>query len=228
MDWLVKFFKDGGPFMFVNLGFMVVSMAVVVERAYSLMFRYRMNEKPFVAAVDRNLQAGNIEAAAKVCASVPDKALARATRSLLKLMRNGYESPMIAVEESLLEVKPLVLARVSWLWALANICTLVGLVGTVFGLMEAFAATAALQADQKAAALSSGIAKAMNNTAYGLSIAVGCIIAHLILNNQSSKTIEHAEHALFHFVNIHAQWRKGYKPSEAGGAAPAAQPAGAR
>lgn len=214
MHGVLEFFKEGGPMMLVNLLFVVISLAVVIERCFSIFLRYRMNEKPFVAAVDRYLQAGNIEAAAKVCASSPVPALSRATRNLLKLMRNGYESPLIAVEESMLEVRPLVQARVSWLWAIANIATLIGLIGTIFGLIKAFAATAALQADQKAAALAKGIAEAMNNTAFGLSIAVFCIIFHLILNNQVVKTVERAEHALFHFVNVHAQWRKGYKPAE--------------
>ncbi len=221
MDGILLFFHEGGPFMLVNLTFVVISLAVVIERFFSLFARYRMNEKPFVAAVDRNLQAGNIEAAAKVCASAPERALSRATRSLLKLMRNGYESPLMAVEEAMLEVRPLVQARVSWLWAIANIATLIGLIGTIFGLIKAFKATAAVQQDQKAAALARGISEAMNNTAFGLSIAVFCIAAHLVLNNQATKTVERAEHALFHFVNVHAQWRKGYKPPETGAGAQA-------
>jgi len=218
MDDLLVFFKEGGNFMLINVLFVVVALAVVIERMFSVFFRFRMNEKPFVSAVDRYLQAGNIEAAAKVCANAPVPALSRATRNLLKLMRNGYESPLMAVEESMLEVRPLVQARVNWLWAIANIATLIGLIGTIFGLIRSFKATAAVQADQKAAALAKGISEAMNNTAFGLSIAVFCITAHLILNNQVSKTVERAEHALFHFVNVHAQWRKGYKPPETGAA----------
>lgn len=223
MEKVVVFFQEGGPLMLVNLAFVVLSLAVVIERAYSLFARYRINEKPFVAAVDRYLQAGNIEAAAKVCATTPSPALSRATRNLLKLLRNGYESPIMAVEESMLEVRPLVQARVGWLWSIANIATLVGLIGTIFGLITAFAAVGALQADQRAAALARGISEAMNNTAFGLSIAVFCILAHLILNNQATKTVEGTEHALFHFLNVHAQWKKGYRPAEPAPAA--AQPA---
>ncbi|MFZ5475789.1 MAG: MotA/TolQ/ExbB proton channel family protein [Myxococcota bacterium] len=228
MHGLLEFFKEGGPFMLVNVVFVVVALAVVIERLFSIFLRYRMNEKPFVAAVDRYLQAGNIEAAAKVCASTPVPALSRATRNLLKLMRNGYESPLMAVEESMLEVRPLVQARVGWLWSIANIATLVGLIGTIFGLIKSFKATAAVQADQKAAALAKGISEAMNNTAFGLSIAVACIIAHLVINNQATKTVERAEHALFHFVNVHAQWRKGYKPPETQQSTPAAAAPAAR
>lgn len=204
--------------MLLNLVWLVVALAVVIERAFSLFVRYRINEKPFVASIDRYLQAGNIEAAAKVCATTPSPALSRATRNLLKLMRNGYESPVMAVEEAMMEVKPMVTARMSWLWAIANIATLVGLVGTIFGLIQAFKAVGSLAADKRAEALSRGISEAMNNTAFGLSIAVICIIAHLVLNTTVVRIVERAEHALFHFVNVHAQWRKGYRPPE--GAAP--------
>lgn len=214
MDGLIEFFQKGGPFMYINVFFLAFALAVIVERMYSLFLSYNINEKPFVAAVDRYLQAGNIEAAAKVCASSPSPALSRATRNLLKLMRNGFESPVMAVEESIMEVRPLVMARIPWLWSIANIATLVGLIGTILGLIGAFGALAAVSAEEKTAALARGISEAMNNTAFGLSIAVICIFGHLILNNQSVKTVERTEHALFHFLNIHAQWKKGYRPAD--------------
>lgn len=214
MDGLINFFQEGGPFMMVNVFFLAFGLAVIVERSYSLFLSFGINEKPFLAAVDRYLQAGNIEAAAKVCANSPTPALSRGTRNLLKLLRNGAESPLLAVEECLMEVRPLITARVAWLWSIANIATLIGLVGTVLGLIEAFAALDAVSADQKAAALSRGISEAMNNTAFGLGIAVLCIFFHLIINNQAVKLVEKTEHALFHFINVHAQWRQGYRPAE--------------
>ncbi len=214
MDGLIHFFQEGGPFMMVNVFFLAFALAVIVERLYAMFVSFGINEKPFLAAVDRYLQAGNIEAAAKVCANTPTPAMSRGTRNLLKLLRNGAESPLLAVEESLMEVRPLVTARVAWLWSIANIATLIGLVGTVLGLIKAFSAVGAVAADQKAAALARGISEAMNNTAFGLGIAVTCIFFHLIINNQSVKIVEKTEHALFHFINVHAQWRKGYRPAE--------------
>ncbi len=214
MQGVIQFFQAGGKFMVLNIFMVAFALAVIVERTYSLFMSYGINDKPFVAAVDRYLQAGNIEAAAKVCSQSPSPALSRATRNLLKLFRNGMESPMLAVEESLMEVKPLVMARVGWLWAIANIATLIGLVGTVNGLIGTFAAIGPLPAEEKAQKLSEGISEAMNNTLFGLSIAVFCIFAHLVLNNQVVKIVEKTEHALFHFVNVHAQYRSGFRPAE--------------
>jgi biopolymer transport protein ExbB/TolQ len=225
MHGLIEFFKEGGPFMYLNLVFVVFSFAVVGERSYFLFLVYRSNEKATTQQVDRYLQAGNLEAAAKAVKDAND-ALSRATRNLMKLFRNGYESPMLAVEEAMLDVRPLVTKRVSWLWSIANIATLIGLIGTILGLIGAFKAVASVGAADRASVLSSKIAEAMNNTAFGLMIAVFCITAHLFLNNQATKTVEAMEHSLFHFVNLHAQWRKGNRSADAA-AAPSSTP-GAR
>lgn len=218
MDHIVAFFKDGGPFMFVNIGFLVLGMGVVFERAITVFFFLPINEKNFVASVEKYLKAGNIDAAAKACQVAPRPALSRATRTLLGLIRNGYESPMMAVEEAMMDVRSLIMTRISWLWAIANIATLTGLVGTVSGLISAFLAISSVAADQRAAALSKGISEAMNNTLFGLSIAVLCIIGHLIVSSKASSIQEKTEHSLFHFMNVHAQWRKGPRTADAAAA----------
>ena len=217
MDELIKFFKDGGPFMLLNLGFLAFSFAVIGERMVKLFFSLPTNEKVFVSNVARFLQAGNLDAATKACGS-DDRALPIATRSLLKLLRNGYESPMIAVEEAMLEARPKVQHRIGWLWSIANIATLIGLIGTILGLIGAFAAIATAPPAERANILSLKISEAMNNTAFGLIIATFCITAHLVINNQAVKMMEAMEHALFHFINLHAQWRKGNRQDGAPGA----------
>jgi len=216
MDELIKFFKDGGPFMLVNLGFLAFSFAVIGERAIKLFLVLPTSDKVFVSNVARYLQAGNLDAATKACGN-EDRALPIATRSLLKLLRNGYESPMMAVEESMLEARPKVQHRIGWLWSIANIATLIGLIGTILGLIGAFASIATAPAAERANILSLKISEAMNNTAFGLMIATTCITAHLAINNQAVKMIEGMEHALFHFLNLHAQWRKGTRQDNAQG-----------
>jgi biopolymer transport protein ExbB/TolQ len=85
-----------------------------------------------------------------------------------------------ALSEKLSELKPAVEKRVGALWSLANIATLIGLIGTVSGLIRTFASIAAqgLSQADKQRMLSNGIAEAMYNTAFGLGIAVVCMIAH--------------------------------------------------
>ncbi len=214
MATIVAFFQDGGTFMFINIAFLVLGLGVVLERFIVIFFVLPINEKTFTASVEKYLKAGNIEAAAKACQVAPRPVLSRATRTLLGLLRNGYESPMLAVEEAMMDVRSLIMTRVAWLWAIANIATLIGLIGTVTGLIKAFLAVGALAADQRANALAKSISEAMNNTAFGLSIAVICIIGHLVVSSKAASLNEKTEHALFHFMNVHAQWKKGPRSAE--------------
>jgi len=214
MASVIAFFQDGGTFMFINIGFLCLALGVVLERFIVVFFVLPINEKTFTASVEKYLKAGNIEAAAKACQVAPRPALSRATRTLLGLLRNGYESPMLAIEESMMDVRGLIMTRVAWLWAIANIATIIGLIGTVSGLISAFLAVGSLAADQRANALAKAISEAMNNTAFGLSIAVLCIIGHLVISSKASSLSEKVEHALFHFMNVHAQWKKGPRSAE--------------
>lgn len=216
MSWIIVFFKDGGTFMYINIAFLVLGMVVALERFVLVYFVLPINEKTFTASVEKYLKVGNIDAAAKACQVAPRPALSRATRTLLGLLKNGYESPMIAVEQAMMDARGVVMTRISWLWAIANIATLVGLIGTVSGLIGAFAAISGVAADKRAEVLSKSISEAMNNTAFGLSIAVLCIIGHLVVNSKATGVIEKCEHALFQFMNAHAQWRKGPRSSDAG------------
>jgi biopolymer transport protein ExbB len=96
------------------------------------------------------------------------------------------------MSEKIGELKPQIEKRVGALWSLANIATLIGLLGTVFGLIHTFAkvADATLPQAERSRALANGIAEAMYNTAIGLGIAVVCMIAHLIIH-QRAKNITH-------------------------------------
>jgi biopolymer transport protein ExbB len=219
MNAVVEFFQAGGKLMYINLAVFFFGLAVIVERAVKLS-QYGIREKEFMNAVETHLRSGNIEAAAQTAGKHRPRVMAHATFSLLVLMKNGYESPVIAVEEAMRDVKHLVNHRIGWLWTIANVGTLLGLVGTIFGLIGAFAMTASdkINAAEKAKILAGEIAHAMNNTAFGLAIAVVCIAAHGFLANFAHKFLEGTEHGLFHFVNIHAQYRKGYRPADSAAA----------
>jgi len=85
------------------------------------------------------------------------------------------------------EVIPALEKRIGWLWSFANIATLVGLLGTISGLIKSFAAVAYADPAQKSSLLARGISEAMYNTALGLGIAVTCMLFHLWLYSWSKK-----------------------------------------
>src|SRR5690606_14795019 len=209
VDQTVKFFKDGGPFMFVNLFWLAVALAVAAERAVTLMFKYNLNARPFMDQITQLVMAGNVDRAVKVCAGAPTAPLARVVGAGLKRANKGEIEVSRAVDEALAEASPAITVRIPWLWSLANIATLVGLVGTIFGLIGTFQALGNVPAEQKQTLLSDGISKAMNNTAFALSIAVICIVLHMILSTYSKTMLETVELYALRLENMLARKGRG-------------------
>jgi biopolymer transport protein ExbB len=192
-DSIVNFFQTGGPFMYVNVFWLAVSLAIIVERVVTLMFRYNLNAPPFMEQVTKLVLTGNVDRAVKLCGAAPNAPLAKVIRAGLTRANRGELEVAKAVEEAILEHTPPVQTRIGWLWSVANIATLVGLIGTITGLIKTFQSLGNIPADQKQAVLSAGISEAMNNTAFGLSIAVTCIIFHLFLTAYSRRMVEVVE-----------------------------------
>ena len=107
-----------------------------------------------------------------------------------------------ALEEAVLEVTPAIGKRIGALWSLANVATLVGLIGTIIGLIGTFKSLEAASPEMKQVMLSRGISEAMNNTAFGLSIAVTCIVTHLMLSSKSKSMIEDIEYNALRLENL--------------------------
>ena len=192
-DSVIDFFSAGGKFMFVNIFWLACAVAIIFERVITLMFIYNLNAAPFMEQVTKLVLTGNVDRAVKLCGAAPNAPLAKVIRAGLTRANRGELEVSKAVEEAILEHTPPVQTRIGWLWSIANIATLVGLIGTISGLIETFRSLGALAADQKQQALSKGISEAMNNTAFGLSIAVLCIIFHLFLTAYSRRMVEVVE-----------------------------------
>ncbi|XXF75553.1 MotA/TolQ/ExbB proton channel family protein [Myxococcaceae bacterium GXIMD 01537] len=214
VDNVVKFFHDGGPFMFVNLFWLAVSLAVAGERAFKLLFRYNLNAPPFMDQITKLVQTGNVDRAVKLCGAAPHSPLAKVIRAGLQRAHRGEIEVARSVEEALTEATPHVGVRIPWLWSLANIATLVGLVGTIFGLIGTFRALGNVPAEQKQQLLSDGISKAMNNTAFALSIAVLCIVFHLMLTSYAKSLVETVEINALKLENMLARRNSGEADAE--------------
>ncbi len=188
---LISAFKHNPTFMVLNLVTSAVVLTLVTERLLFQMTRYRVNSKEFFAQVKKLVSAGNIDRAIKLC-EASDYPVLQLVRSGLTHANKGPDEIDAALSEKLSELKPAVEKRVGALWSLANIATLIGLLGTVSGLISVFAAIAApgLSQADKQSMLSNGIAEAMYNTALGLGIAVFCMVTHIMLHTRA-KSIQH-------------------------------------
>jgi biopolymer transport protein ExbB len=209
LQTLAEFFKEGGPFMFVNVATSAVAIAIIVERILVLAFRLNLNAAPFMEQVQKLVLSGNVDRAVKLCGAAPTAALARVIRAGLTRANRGEQEVARALEEAVLEATPAISRRVAPLWSLANIATLVGLVGTITGLIGTFKSLGAASPEMKQLMLSKGISEAMNNTAFGLTIAVVCIVAHLMLSSKAKSMIEEIEYNALRLENLLARQRAG-------------------
>ena len=199
---IAEFFRAGGNLMYLNLGVSVVALAIIGERSYTLNFRLGVNAKRFMEVIESLVMAGNFDRAIKVCAAQPNAALPRVVRAALGSARQRSDVITLAIEEAMAETKPLVTKRAGVLFGIANVATLIGLIGTVFGLIQSFAAIGSASPETKQKILTDGIAHAMNNTAFGLSIAVCCIIAHVLIGIAAKNIVESLEHGAVRIENM--------------------------
>jgi len=191
MQHLAEFFEQGGFFMYVNLLCSVITIAFIVERTIFFLGKGSVNAKAFLEQIRKLVAANNVDRAIKLC-SATEATVARVAKAGLARLPKGEAAVTTAIEETLVDVTPELKKRIGSLWSLANIATLIGLIGTVSGLIRTFASIAAqgLSQADKQRMLSNGIAEAMYNTAFGLSIAVVCMIAHVFLHTRG-KNIQH-------------------------------------
>lgn len=183
--------KHNPTFLILNLVVSAIVITIIIERAAFQLGRYRVNSREFFAQIKKLVAAGNIDRAIKLC-DASDYPILQLVKSGLTHANKGADEIDAALSEKLSELKPQVEKRVAALWSLANIATLIGLIGTVSGLITTFASISVpgLSAADKQRMLSNGIAEAMYNTAFGLGIAVLCMIAHVLLHTRS-KNIQH-------------------------------------
>jgi biopolymer transport protein ExbB/TolQ len=214
---LAEFFKEGGPFMVVNLVTSIVAVAIIVERIIVLVFRLNVNAGPFMEQVQKLVLSNNVDRAVKLCGAAPEAALSRVIRAGLARASRGEQEVARALEEAVLEVTPLISRRIASLWSFANVATLVGLIGTIVGLIGTFKSLGAASPEMKQLMLSKGIAEAMNNTAFGLTIAVTCIVAHLLLTSKAKQMVEEVEFNALRLENMLARRGSEATPTESAG-----------
>jgi biopolymer transport protein ExbB/TolQ len=209
---LAGFFKHGGIFMYFNLLISAIVVALIIERTVFQLTKYRVNSKEFFAQVRKLVNANNLDRAIKLCeAGNGGYPTLQLVKSGLTVANRGPDEIDAAMSEKLSELKPPVEKGIGSLWSLANIATLIGLLGTVSGLIATFAAVSSgnISAAERQTRLAAGIAEAMGNTAFGLGIAVTCMIAHLLLHNNAKKIVHDLEATQERVFNLLALQRTG-------------------
>jgi biopolymer transport protein ExbB/TolQ len=200
-DMVVNFFKQGGAFLYPIAAVFAVGLGFAVER-FIYLHRVAGANRRLWAQLAPLFQAGNFRKAMEI-AEKSDSALSTIMRYGISRVATARRKEDIekAMEESLIEVIPALEKRTHYLATLANIGMLMGLLGTVIGLINAFAAVAAVNPAEKAAMLSASISVAMNNTALGLGLAITLLLCHMYLETKTTELVDSLEVASLKFLN---------------------------
>jgi len=161
----------------------------MVERAIFILGRNRIDNNAFVNRVLEFVQHNNIKSAIEFC-SVSNAALPKVTRAGLEEANKGAADIQNAFELAALAEIPKLEKRTQYLSMIANISTLLGLLGTIFGLITSFEAVSSADASMKATLLSGGISQAMNTTAFGLIAAIPCMVGYSIIQEKTNELID--------------------------------------
>lgn len=192
MEGFAKWMSDGGIWMYIILGVSIIALGIVIERFIFLFFRYNINAGAFMAQVQKLVVANSYDKAIKLCNAAPSAALAKVLKAGLLRANKGSDEIKEAIEEATLEVVPHIQKRTQSLQALANISTLIGLLGTIDGMIDAFAAISSdsVPAAERQTALGNAISKAMLTTAFGLIVAIPTMGFHVFLSGVTKKIID--------------------------------------
>ena len=199
---MVEFFVTGGPFMYPILIVFAVGAAIAVERYVTLTLVRSSNESAWKRVLPL-LMNGEFDEARQMLGE-DDSTIAKLLS--LGLARQGAvrrrDDIEIAMEEGMMEIIPQLEKRTPYVALFASIATLLGLLGTIMGLIEAFTAVANANPAEKADLLSASISVAMNTTAFGLMVAIPLLITNSVLSAKTSEIIDSLEMASVKALNV--------------------------
>ena len=199
---VVKFFVAGGAFMYPILIVLAVGIAISIERYVTLTQVKRRNEGMW-SKIQPALANGDFEKAREITGK-DDSTVSRLLA--MGLARQGAvrrrEDIEIAMEESMMEIIPQLEKRTAYVALGASIATLLGLLGTIIGLIEAFTAVANANPAEKSDLLSASISVAMNTTAFGLIAAIPLLVSHSVLTAKTSEIVDSLEMASVKALNV--------------------------
>lgn len=199
---IIEFFKSGGEFMYPIFIVMAIGYAIVIER-FIYLSKVSRSITTLWTRITPMLKVNDFARANQV--------VTEAKGPLASVLAYGFsrfkpgvkrETLEAAMEEGIMEALPELEERTHYLAILANVATLLGLLGTIIGLIQAFTAVAAADPSEKANLLSNSISVAMNTTAFGLIVAIPLLLLHSYLSTRTNKLADTIEIAAIKCSNL--------------------------
>ncbi len=205
---IAGFFSSGGLFMYPILLVFAVGVGIAIERYFTLSMVTNKNQLVW-EKVQPLLSSGEFDEARKLT-SEDESTISQVLNMGLSLQGavRRREDIEIAMEESMMEIVPRLEKRTPYVALASSIATLLGLLGTIMGLIQAFTAVANANPAEKADLLSASISVAMNTTAFGLMVAIPLLIIHAVLTSKTGDIVDSLEMATVKALNVFSRRAK--------------------
>ena len=205
---IVGFFSSGGVFMYPILLVFAFGVAIAIERYVTLTMVTSQNQAVW-DKVQPLLASGEFDEAREMTSN-DESTISKVLNMGLSLQGavRRREDIEIAMEESMMEIVPRLEKRTPYVALASSIATLLGLLGTIMGLIQAFTAVANANPAEKADLLSASISVAMNTTAFGLMVAIPLLITHAILTSKTGDIVDSLEMATVKALNVFSRRAK--------------------
>jgi biopolymer transport protein ExbB len=186
---IIAALQHGGFATFLIAITLAFAVAFIVERFIRIYLQLNINGSSFMFEIQKYVLANDLDGALRVCNATKNAALPRVIKAGLMRSSRSEEQIQNALDAASLEVIPQLERNLPFLALIANIATLLGLLGTISGLIRSFAAIANADPAQRQALLSAGISEAMYATAFGLIVAIATMVAHSILSSKAQRIV---------------------------------------
>jgi biopolymer transport protein ExbB len=190
MSHIIQVLLDGDPLIWTIFITGLFGLAICAERGFVLYYKYAMDTEKFLEKVKGYIMADQIEEAVTYSAANARTPLGFVTKAVLERANRDEDAVQNALDISMAQAIPSITRRLGFLPTVANVATLMGLFGTITGLIMSFKAVAFADPSQKQTLLAQGISISMNATAFGLGVAIPIMILYAFLHSKQSEHIE--------------------------------------
>jgi len=204
-------FHKGGWGMWPILFVSVISIAIIVERAVYL-FRASVDKDKLLALLKSQVMSGNVQGAIKVCSGNPTPMTRIVQAGLMKFNKTD-EEVQAAMDEGALRELPKINARTPYLAMTANLSVMLGLLGTISGMIKSFGSVGSEEGGNKATELAQGIAEALNCTAFGIATSLMALLGFSLLQGKTTRITDDINEVTVQVVNLVTTHRAQMQPT---------------
>lgn len=199
---LGKAFDHGGFGMYPISIALVFALGIIIERTWVLYFQSAIDKEAFLRGLKKHIYAGDLDKAISYCAGQKRTPLVSVIKAGLINVPKGEDDVQAAMDEATLREAPRIEKRTGYLAMISNVATLLGLLGTIIGLIHCFGAVANANPADKATILSQGISEAMYCTAFGLGVAIPALVLYSVLQGRTQSMVDDINESAVGVLNL--------------------------